>query len=104
MASKVFNVLYLDEYFRFNYGTIIAMGIFSIIYSYCVPKIKIGMTGKKKLLFGFAKLILPAIMISFSLKYQQELSWFGGMGMGYLPGIYPVLWCINGFFCFNINF
>jgi hypothetical protein len=83
--SKLFNSLYYMEDFRFEYGTILAMLIFSIIDFYCVLKVKIVAKVRNILVFGIPLLILPAITISLSLKYQQEFIWFGGMGIGYSP-------------------
>lgn len=78
------NILYV---FRNIKSTdMMSVVIFNVIYWSLMKKIDFNMINWHKiLLLGVSLVVLPALPISLSAKYQQELNWYGGWGVGYLP-------------------
>ncbi len=84
--SNLFNQNILNLFKDINGTDIMIIVIFNVLYWYLIQKINIDKVNWITfLLFGFGLLVFTAIPISFSAKYQQELNWFGGWGIGYIP-------------------
>ena len=84
--SHLFNHNILILLKQLNDKDIFLLVIFNILTFNLAKRINIAnLNWRKSLSIGLCLLILPAIPIALSAKYQQEFNWYGGWGIGYIP-------------------
>lgn len=85
-SSNLFNHNILILFKNVRSKDLLVILIFNILFIISIRKININELKWKKILsLGLSLLILPAVPIALSAKYQQEIIWFGGWGIGYIP-------------------
>jgi len=85
-SSHLFNHNVLSLFKDINSTDLMLIIVFNVLYWFLIEKVNVDRVNWGIfLLLGIGLLILPALPISVSAKYQQELNWYGGLGTGYIP-------------------
>lgn len=104
--SRLFNHDIQSIVSQVNRIDILVLVIFSLLLYPLLKRLELKQNRRLLLIIGACLWILPAFMISLSSKYQQEFTWWGGYGIGYIPvylQYYGTLMVIVGFLSYLCN-